>query len=358
MRSLARKPSSAAAGKSRPFFSPRPSFRGRATAGRSAFFDPGAALIRRASARGGDKPLPEHTRSEMEASFGTDLSHVRIHDDEHAARLSSALDARAFTHGADVYFNRNEFRPGSPEGKHLLAHELTHVLQQQAAGRPPLVQRRTFTPGRPAHNHKPGHWAAVQSAARGTCLLTRDSIECTCAVASPATVLNLAMWAEMSDKPLARQHLEHYLSGGGKTLIEDAPLEWLLENDAKIRKKLAAAIAGTNRGTTAFWQRDYEQQDARYAWGGVDRVDFEVDKAAGTVDVWFKDRYDFHPVGFGYVNKGRGDHIVRRTNCVHAAAVELKASGAADYWMQGEATVPLSLFKKSSTTGPGSGSTD
>jgi Domain of unknown function (DUF4157) len=85
-----------------------------------------------ASTRGGGNPLPESSRSFMESRFGTDFSHVRIHTGEYAARLSSDLNAKAFTVGRDIYFNSRSFSPESSEGRYLLAHELTHTVQQGA----------------------------------------------------------------------------------------------------------------------------------------------------------------------------------------------------------------------------------
>jgi hypothetical protein len=75
----------------------------------------------------------------MSHTVGFDFSAVRVHTDGTAAAISRQLNARAFTHGKDVYFDRHEFNPRSFEGKRLLAHELTHVAQQtvlprQAAG--------------------------------------------------------------------------------------------------------------------------------------------------------------------------------------------------------------------------------
>ncbi|MCW2999144.1 MAG: hypothetical protein JWN65_2693 [Solirubrobacterales bacterium] len=55
---------------------------------------------------------------------------VRLHHDEHAARLASSVQARAFTVRNDVFFGRGEYRPHTTEGQQLLAHELTHVAQQ------------------------------------------------------------------------------------------------------------------------------------------------------------------------------------------------------------------------------------
>lgn len=82
------------------------------------------------STKGGGKFLPDNTRSWMENRFGTDFSGVKIHTDSKAVQLNRDLHAKAFTHGSDIYFNRGEFTPGTNAGKRLLAHELTHVMQQ------------------------------------------------------------------------------------------------------------------------------------------------------------------------------------------------------------------------------------
>lgn len=80
--------------------------------------------------KGRGKPLPENTRSEMENAFGADFSTVNIHTDTDAVQLNKELGAQAFTNGKDVYFNTGKYRPETNAGKHLLAHELTHVVQQ------------------------------------------------------------------------------------------------------------------------------------------------------------------------------------------------------------------------------------
>ncbi|NQY05592.1 MAG: DUF4157 domain-containing protein [Flavobacteriaceae bacterium] len=78
---------------------------------------------------GGSKMDPE-TQAEMESGFGADFSNVNIHDDSEAAQMSQDIGAKAFTHGNDIYFNNGKYDPNSKEGKHLLAHELTHTIQQ------------------------------------------------------------------------------------------------------------------------------------------------------------------------------------------------------------------------------------
>ena len=84
------------------------------------------------STRGGGNALPEGTRDFMEHRFGTGFSSVHVHTGEQAAQLSDRLNARAFTIGNDIYFNRGMYDPGSDAGKQLMAHELTHVVQQGA----------------------------------------------------------------------------------------------------------------------------------------------------------------------------------------------------------------------------------
>mgnify|MGYP001336248637 CR=1 FL=1 len=83
---------------------------------------------------GKGRPLPGNTRAEMETAFGVNFGGVNIHTDSQAMQMNKELGAQAFTHGKDVYFNSGKYRPESTEGKRLLAHELTHVVQQGNGG--------------------------------------------------------------------------------------------------------------------------------------------------------------------------------------------------------------------------------
>ena len=85
------------------------------------------------SSKGGGSPLPNDTRHLMESRFGADFSGVRIHTGSGAEGLSASVSAQAFTHGNDIYFNSGKFSPGTEAGGHLLAHELTHTIQQGAS---------------------------------------------------------------------------------------------------------------------------------------------------------------------------------------------------------------------------------
>lgn len=87
------------------------------------------------AARGDGNPLPGPVREKMEAQFNADFSGVRIHTDHPAVLLAQQLKAQAFTQGNDIFFGENKFAPGSREGEHLLAHELTHTVQQGAVDR-------------------------------------------------------------------------------------------------------------------------------------------------------------------------------------------------------------------------------
>ena len=98
------------------------------------------------SSKGGGAPLPDDTRSQMEGAFGADFSNVRVHTGSNAAQMSDSIQAHAFTHGSDIYFNSGQYDPGSTDGKKLLAHELTHTVQQGAVVRPKLDIAKGATP--------------------------------------------------------------------------------------------------------------------------------------------------------------------------------------------------------------------
>lgn len=76
------------------------------------------------------QPLDSATRAFFEPRFGHDFRHVRVHTDVKAAESAQAINALAYTVGRDVVFGAGQYRPGTQAGKHLLAHELTHVVQQ------------------------------------------------------------------------------------------------------------------------------------------------------------------------------------------------------------------------------------
>ena len=98
------------------------------------------------SSRGGGNSLDSDTKSFMENRFGTDFSDVKIHTGSQAVQMSRELNAQAFTVGNDIYFNEGKYSPNSDSGKHLLAHELTHTIQQQSRLQRQVIQRQLACP--------------------------------------------------------------------------------------------------------------------------------------------------------------------------------------------------------------------
>lgn len=82
------------------------------------------------SAKGGGQPLEAGLQRSMGQAMGADFSKVKIHTDAQADQLNQSIQARAFTTGQDVFFRSGEYNPGSRGGQELIAHELTHVVQQ------------------------------------------------------------------------------------------------------------------------------------------------------------------------------------------------------------------------------------
>ncbi|MCX2680333.1 DUF4157 domain-containing protein [Galbibacter sp. EGI 63066] len=109
---------------------------------------------------GKGEKLSKNTKGEMESSFRKDFSDVNIHTDKDAVNMNRELKAQAFTHGKDIYFNSGKYNPDTTEGKRLLAHELTHVVQQnknieRKIQRDPLIiNHRQFMEGELKLNHR------------------------------------------------------------------------------------------------------------------------------------------------------------------------------------------------------------
>ena len=87
------------------------------------------AMIKKSKGKG--LPLPDDVLADMENKLQADFSKVRIHTDAEAIKMAQMIKAQAFTHGYDIYFNKGKYNPYSSTGKHLLVHELTHVVQQK-----------------------------------------------------------------------------------------------------------------------------------------------------------------------------------------------------------------------------------
>jgi|GEM_PF-4773038 len=93
------------------------------------------------SSKGSGQALDQNVKAEMGNKMGADLSDVKIHTDHSAHEMSEGINAKAFTHGQDIYFKQGNYNTNSNEGKELLAHELTHTVQQ-SGGVKRKIQRK------------------------------------------------------------------------------------------------------------------------------------------------------------------------------------------------------------------------
>jgi len=210
-----------------------------------------------------------------------------------------------------------------------------------------------FTPG-VSHGHTAcGRWADVQANPNSSL-----SLNLLCPRMTPRELVFAAKMAEFRDKPIALKHLDWYLiDGKGVEFNEDANIKLMLTSDTGVQAAIAALIPpGRTSGSFASFlkieQSNYSNQDLRFAFGAIDRLDFEVDFDAKTIHAWFQDFYEWHPYYPGLYSVFPDDGP-RETNCLHAALVELKSTGARDFWMKGEATVPLTFGPGASGGGGG-----
>ncbi|SHM16390.1 DUF4157 domain-containing protein [Rhodanobacter sp. OK091] len=98
----------------------------------------------------GGQPLGNDVRGFMEPRFGADFGNVRVHHDGESAGLNNRLGAKAFTYQNHIFFSRGQYQPGTSDGKQLLAHELTHTVQQgHAVQRSPEVAPVSAAPATP-----------------------------------------------------------------------------------------------------------------------------------------------------------------------------------------------------------------
>ncbi|MCX6317006.1 MAG: DUF4157 domain-containing protein [Bacteroidetes bacterium] len=109
-------------------------------------------------------PLDKGTKGRMESTFGSGFSDVRIHTNTKAAAAAASVQAKAFTSGQDIVFGKEEYNPGTVEGDKLIAHELTHTLQQQQVSDTPL-QRDTIDDAREKLSYGLFDWAITDSEA-------------------------------------------------------------------------------------------------------------------------------------------------------------------------------------------------
>ncbi|ASU33918.1 eCIS core domain-containing protein [Mucilaginibacter xinganensis] len=185
------------------------------------------------SSMGGGGQMQADTRSFMESRFGADFGNVKIHNNDEAAQLNRSLNAKAFTVSNNIYFNSGQYQPETDSGKHLLAHELTHVIQQNGPEGDNL-QRKTHiqrqqTPQAPAFSVNQATYLGLVNRALGQMTGNLVNSETLAPVILPilqAMLTNVA-WKDAAGA-ISGGGVTHYALPGGVTLnlqliLNDAP---------------------------------------------------------------------------------------------------------------------------------------
>jgi len=143
-----------------------------------------ASPVRDVVGSGGGSPLDRDTRGFMESRLGADFSDVRVHTDGKAAESARSVQAYAYTVGNDVVFQPDKYSPESESGQRMLAHELTHVVQQRSG---PVAG--TPAPGGIQISHPSDSFEqAAESSANRVMSGATPSVETNAAAAAPAAV--------------------------------------------------------------------------------------------------------------------------------------------------------------------------
>ncbi len=202
--------------------------------------------------QGGGQPLDDESRSFFESRMGADFSQVRIHTDDNAVQASRDINARAFTVGNDIAFNRGEYNPDDSEGQHLLAHELAHTIQQGAAepiNRKPLIQREAAPPTEETDEPTPEEKAAAQAKAQAA-LAAASGVKNE-AIGTTAVSQEQAA-AEQSAAEAPKSLVEASLAEGGVQETDKKALEQQSAEQAAAQGEAAKTIA--NEGSDAAQQ--------------------------------------------------------------------------------------------------------
>lgn len=220
----------------------------------------GSSVIDSAIGSGGS-PLDHLTRSFFEPRFGYDLGHVRIHTDAVAGQSARSINARAYTLGNNIVFGRGEYKPESESGKHLLAHELAHVGQQN--GSTNSIRRQTE--GLPASSLIP----SLSEAPFGNqdCLPEHS---CSASVATPVSGSPLSA-AEVVSR---RQQVQQAIDRARATYpVAAGNLQHWLDNTGSTRILPGSIFQAADSGVPAFLEHGQLSQEAHLDMfhGGIQR---------------------------------------------------------------------------------------
>lgn len=199
--------------------------------------------------RGNGRPLDSSEQRRFSDALGRSVAGARIHTDQTAGWLNQQLGAEAFTVGQDVYFSPGSFRPGSPEGDHLIAHELAHTLEPR-----PTVQRRPVGPaGQPVIRRHGG----IGPKLTGAIPKSKEA------------------WSRVE---IGEEQRRKGMPTSGASAQADA-VRWFRD---KLVRYVVVGLGAEGAGVTSSEQR--QQMRAQLKLWGLEQVDAEIRTALATID--------------------------------------------------------------------------
>jgi phage-related protein len=234
-------------------------------------------------------PLDERTRRSLEPRFGADFSGVRVHTDTQAAESAGALGARAYTTGRNIYFASGEYAPSTAEGQHLLAHELTHTLQQPETAPSPaglsLAELNVSQPDDPLE---------VEAEAAATTVQLGQSVTVQGRSTAPSAQRGLIEWAESKAWSLLEEYAPELVP-----IIRRGPegvFEWIKEQissafEAMFNTLMARvrAVSGVGKwlqahfGPLLTWMQEAAAKIARNDCSPIREAAEKIEKVAESI---------------------------------------------------------------------------
>ncbi|MDT9214316.1 MAG: DUF4157 domain-containing protein [Limnospira sp. PMC 1256.20] len=184
--------------------------------------------------KGGGQPLNENLQSQMGRAMGADFGGVRIHQNSPANQLNQSIQAKAFTTGKDIFFKQGEYQPESRGGQKLIAHELTHVVQQGGVNNSGSVQR--FNSSKEERKHL--QILLSEQKAKGRDKMTQEFKDFSANLKLPATSKNMDRWG--GERP--RSNAINDNNTGNKPV--DKLDNWVNSDTADVTGNTASVIEG------------------------------------------------------------------------------------------------------------------
>jgi outer membrane protein OmpA-like peptidoglycan-associated protein len=210
----------------------------------------------------GGGPLPAGERRYMEERFGEDFSNVRVYTGTAAALVNRAVGAQALTRGNDIFFGEGQYRPGTPGGRQLLAHELTHVVQQkrgaEGSGPVPLpVQGKLQM--------------------RGDAAAIREVLD----MIGPPAAKDLT-WDKATNEVIGQSLDDPVASPSLEQMLDEIMLNETHDAKLDVGSGTAVPLAGRPQPNTQLWQRldvaDVQKIEAASPGSGVAVIAHEIEE--------------------------------------------------------------------------------